>query len=304
MHASVLKYFTEVVRSGSVRKASENLYVAASAINRQILKLEDELGGELFDRMPSGMRLNPAGERLLRHVQTTLHDFQVLRTELDALKGERTGHIKVASMDSLFLDFLPSAIQEFSETYPAVTYTTASCAPMEVVSQIQSGRVDVGITFVGRLPVGISAVALAALPAGIVMVAGHPLARNTTISLEDCRNVPFIRSIGQSPIGSTMSREFAQFWDDVEPVVNSNCTTMIKRLIVAGKGISFFTKIAFIDELKSGIVVWRPFDLPELNELKVGILVPSHRVLPHVTQSFVARMEKRLRQLEIAAASV
>ena len=304
MHASVLKYFVEVARSGSVRKASENLYVAASAINRQILKLEDELGGELFDRMPSGMRLNPAGERLLRHVQTTLHDFQVLRTELDALKGERTGHIKVASMDSLFLDFLPSAIEEFSEIYPAVTYTTASFAPMEVVSQLQSGRVDVGITFVGRLPVGISAVTLAALPAGVVMVAGHPLARNTTISLEDCRNVSFIRSMGQSPIGSTMSREFAQFWDDVEPVVNSNCTTMIKRLIIAGKGISFFTKIAFIDELKSGIVVWRPFDLPELNELKVGILVPSHRVLPHVTQSFVARMEKRLRQIEVVAASV
>ena len=55
MHASVLKYFVEVARCGSVRKASENLYVAASAVNRQILKLEDELGGELFDRMPNGM---------------------------------------------------------------------------------------------------------------------------------------------------------------------------------------------------------------------------------------------------------
>ena len=65
MHASVLKYFVEVARCGSVRKASENLYVAASAVNRQILKLEDELGGELFDRMPNGMRLNAAGERLL-----------------------------------------------------------------------------------------------------------------------------------------------------------------------------------------------------------------------------------------------
>ncbi|MES1264992.1 MAG: LysR family transcriptional regulator, partial [Variovorax sp.] len=110
MHASVLKYFVEVARSGSVRKASENLFVAASAINRQILKLEDELGSELFDRVPNGMRLNAAGERLLQHVQATLHDFQVTRTEMDALKGERTGHVKIASMDSLFVDFLPSAL--------------------------------------------------------------------------------------------------------------------------------------------------------------------------------------------------
>jgi len=140
MHASVLKYFVEVARCGSVRRASENLYVAASAVNRQILKLEDELGGELFDRMPNGMRLNAAGERLLRHVQSTLHDFQVMRSELDALKGERTGHVKLASMDSFFVDFLPGAIEEFSEAYPAVTYTIASYAPMEVVPQLQSGR--------------------------------------------------------------------------------------------------------------------------------------------------------------------
>ncbi len=304
MHASVLKYFAEVARCGSVRKASENLYVAASAINRQIIKLEDELGGELFDRMPSGMRLNPAGERLLRHIQTTLHDFQVMRTELDALKGERTGHIKIASMDSLFVDFLPSAIEEFSATYPAVTYTTASFGPMDVVAQLQAGRADIGITFIGRLPTGIAAVALASLPVGVVMPAGHPLAAKSKISLAECARVPFIRSIGQSPIGSTMSREFAQFWDDVEPVVTSNWTSMIKRLIIAGKGISLFSKIAFIDELRSGDVVWRPFDLPELNELKVGILVPSQRALPHVTQTFVARIEKRLRLLEATAASL
>ena len=81
MHASILKYFIEVAQCGSVRKASERLYVAASAVNRQIHKLEDELGVELFDRMPNGLRLNPAGERLLKHAQETLHQFQVMRTE-------------------------------------------------------------------------------------------------------------------------------------------------------------------------------------------------------------------------------
>src|SRR6218665_2417048 len=112
MHASVLKYFVEVARCGSVRKASENLYVAASAVNRQILKIEDELGGELFDRMPNGMRLNAAGERLLRHVESTLHYFQVIGGELDSLNGVRTGHVKLASIESLFVDFLPASIED------------------------------------------------------------------------------------------------------------------------------------------------------------------------------------------------
>ena len=80
VHASILKYFVEVARCGSIRKAAQQLFVATSAINRQIRNLEDELGTELFDRLPSGMRLNAAGQRVLQHVQATLHDYHLTRS--------------------------------------------------------------------------------------------------------------------------------------------------------------------------------------------------------------------------------
>jgi DNA-binding transcriptional LysR family regulator len=51
VHASILKYFVVVVRSGSIHNPAQNLFVASSAINRQIRKLEQELGTELFDRL-------------------------------------------------------------------------------------------------------------------------------------------------------------------------------------------------------------------------------------------------------------
>lgn len=304
MHGIVLKYFVEVARSGSVRKASEVLHVAASAVNRQILNLEEELGVELFDRLPNGMRLNPAGERLLRHVQTTLHDFQVARTEIDALKGERSGHVKVFSMDSLFLDLLPAVVEEFSQAYPAATYTFTSTQPMDIPAAVQSGQADIGCTFVGRLPAGVTAVALAAMPIGVVMPPGHPLASQENVSLADCARYPFMRSSSQPAVSSVTSPEFAKFWDETEPVATCNWTPMLKKLIIAGKGISSFSKIAFIDELQRGELVWRPFDVPSLRDMQVGILVPTQRALPHVTQNFVARMTRKLKQLELAAAAV
>ena len=302
MHASVLKYFVEVAQCGSVRKASERLFVAASAVNRQILKLEDELGVELFDRLPGGLRLNPAGERLLRHVRETLHGYQVLRTDLDALKGERTGHIKLAAMDSFFDDVLPQAVDEFLQIFPAVTYTITATQPMEVAQMVVSGQVDVGMTFIGRLPAGAVAVALANLPLGVVMPPGHPLATGGAVSLADCARYPFLRSSSHPVINAAVSAEFARFWDDMEPAATCNSTPMIKRLIAAGKGISCFSKIAFIRELTSGELVWRPFDVPALREMQVGIVVPAQRVLPHVTQNFVGRLARRLSQLERTAA--
>ena len=45
-----IRYFDEVARQGSIRRAADRLNVAPSAVNRQILKLEDELGAPLFER--------------------------------------------------------------------------------------------------------------------------------------------------------------------------------------------------------------------------------------------------------------
>lgn len=304
MHAIVLKYFIEVARCGSVRKASEKLFVAASAVNRQILNLEEELGVELFDRLPIGLRLNPAGERLLRHAQSTLHDFEVVRTELDALKGERTGHVKVVSMDSLFIDVLPEVVDEFSRVYPAATYTITSAQPMDVAAMVLSGQADIGCSFLGRLPAGVAAVTLAAMPLGIVMPPGHPLAAQDAVSLSDLGRYPFMRSSTSAAVTSAMCPEFAKFWDETEPVATCTWTPMLKRLIIAGKGVSCFSKIAFIEELASGELVWRPFELPALNSIQVGVLVPTQRSLQHVTQNFLARLTKRLKQLEATAAAL
>jgi DNA-binding transcriptional LysR family regulator len=46
----------------------------------------------------AGMRLTAAGERVLEHVRSTMHDFHLTRTDLDALKGERKSHVALASM--------------------------------------------------------------------------------------------------------------------------------------------------------------------------------------------------------------
>ena len=102
MHTAALRYVAEVARRGSVRKAAAALNVAASAIDRQLLKVEASLGVALFDRLPGGMRPTPAGTILLRHVADTLLDFERVRAELDDLRGVKTGHVSIAAVDSLW----------------------------------------------------------------------------------------------------------------------------------------------------------------------------------------------------------
>ena len=70
-HSVAVTYFDMVRRCESIREAARRLNVASSAVNRQILKLEDDIGAPLFDRLNSGLRLTPAGELFARHIGST-----------------------------------------------------------------------------------------------------------------------------------------------------------------------------------------------------------------------------------------
>src|SRR5258708_39641129 len=65
LHASILRYLTEIARAGSIRRAAATLNVASSAVNRQGLRLQPELGVRGFDRLPTGMPPTPPGAPLL-----------------------------------------------------------------------------------------------------------------------------------------------------------------------------------------------------------------------------------------------
>src|SRR5712692_1811533 len=73
-HLRFLHYVDEVARVGSVRQAAERLHVAASAVNRRVQDIEDELGTPIFERLPRGMRLTAAGELFVRYIRSRAAD--------------------------------------------------------------------------------------------------------------------------------------------------------------------------------------------------------------------------------------
>jgi DNA-binding transcriptional LysR family regulator len=78
----MIVYFDAIRRAGSVREAARRLNIASSAVNRQLLKLEAELGTPLFERLPTGLKLTHAGTVFARHVMSVLQDAERFRSEL------------------------------------------------------------------------------------------------------------------------------------------------------------------------------------------------------------------------------
>ena len=176
MHAAVLRYFDHVARHGSIRKAADALSVASSAVNRQILRLEDEMGVALFERGRSGVRPTAAGELLLRHVRETQNEYQRTRAEIASLGGTVSGDVRIISLESMLVRFLPQVVDEMSARHPKVTFTVLAVHPSEIGEALRSGDNDFGVLFVDARHRGVDVIAEFPTSVGALMRPDHPLA--------------------------------------------------------------------------------------------------------------------------------
>src|SRR5437588_1197962 len=145
-HWIALKYFRETVRSKSIRKAAERLHVVPSAVNRQIINLEKQIGTPLFDRLPQGMRMTAAGEVFFRHVLTMQGDLDRALSEIDNLRGARRGHVTIACEEGLAKELLPKIVASFSTSHAGVTFAVLVEDMPSVVARVADGTADVGTT--------------------------------------------------------------------------------------------------------------------------------------------------------------
>lgn len=301
MHAVVLKYFRQVARQGSVRRAAATLNVAASAVNRQILKLETELGAPVFDRLPNQMRLTLAGELLLRHVDHALSDFDRVRAEIDDLRGVKTGHVSIVAVDSLLVEFLPRAVDDFRADFPAVTYSVLAAPPADIPDDVAAARADLGFAFLSKPPKGAQFTASIAAPIGVVMPARHPLARRSQLRFEDVRAYPILNQFGPLPKSADIDPGLAAFRKTLQPRLTSNSIQMLRQAVLQDMGLAFFTRFGFLRDIADGVVAWRPFVARPINSLRLGLVVPTSRTLPYVAQSLADRLATALKALEKSA---
>ena len=294
LHAVALRYLAEIARLGSIRRAATSLNVASSAINRQVLRLERELGLRAFDRLPTGMRLTPAGELLLQHVRTTLRNFDRLLAEMDGLQGIQSGHVSLLAVDSLLVSVVPRAIEDVSRRYPVVTFAALAAAPAAVLAGVAAGEADIGLSFVIPTLLPLQLVASAPAPLGCLMAPNHPLARSTSLGFDDLQPYPVAFQSDSLPAAADDQNEFANFRARAAARFTSNSIEFQRGIIRGGLAVACLTRLGFARELAAGELVWVPLEAPELRALTIGVFIPQRRTLSPAADLVVATLASQL----------
>ena len=242
IHSRLLRYLDEVVRAGSIRQAAERLNVAPSAINRQILDLEKELGTAIFQRLPRGLRLTSAGEILIAHVRQTLKDYDRVRERMLDLEGLRAGHVVVAAMNGLAEGVVPAAALRFRARYPRVKISVRSALAQPIVRGVEEGDADLGLAY--NLPAqhGLHVVQLFETQLGAVVGARHPLATQTSIRLSDCTDYPLVTADETLSINRILRAAFTSAQLPLVAAFETNSVAMMKGLVRDGRHVTFLSR--------------------------------------------------------------
>ena len=140
-----MRYFTAVAEDLSFSRASERLNISQSALSRQILLLEQDLGVQLFDRIGRSIALTQAGAEVLQRCQTVLSDVDSISRRAGELAGGTAGRLRVGAtpqtLESVIARFLPG----FLRSYPDVEITLVEDGSARLSDQLERGRLDLAI---------------------------------------------------------------------------------------------------------------------------------------------------------------
>ena len=146
MNLRQLEYFLAVVDEGSFRRGAQRSRVSPPSLSQQIRVLERELGGELIERLPRGIRLTAAGKAFLPEARAAvLASQRAVRAARGALALDRA-ELEIATVTSLSVGILPASIQQLHEALPAIVVRLQEYTHRDaLVDAVRSGVGDIAI---------------------------------------------------------------------------------------------------------------------------------------------------------------
>jgi DNA-binding transcriptional LysR family regulator len=268
----MLRYLDEVARAGSIRKAATRLNIASSAINRQILALEQEIGTPIFERVRKRLRLSAAGELLIGHVRQTLKEHERVRGRIEDLKGLRRGEVSIATMDGLASSVLAPNFGHFRQRHPGISLTARVLSVNDIAGTVAAGEVDLGFAFDLPADPGLQTFAKLESRLGAVVAPGHPLTELPSVSLSACFAYPLILPEAGFTLRRVLNEAFVRQAVKIEPVLETNSMSLIKRAVALDFGVAFFNSVEIAEERRRGEVVFLPLRDRQLKPQTLSIV--------------------------------
>ena len=233
-----LEIIRAIADSGSFTAAGAKLHVSQSAISRQILLLEDELGEPVFHRIGRRIRITPAGESLLQLSHRVFQDLQDTVSAISDKQESLNGTMRLVGGMTVCLYVFPALLAEMRRVHPHLDLKITVGTAERSIAMLRSGAGDLGLI---TLPVDAAdLVSVPVLEEELLLVTypTHPLAKKKAITPADLSRQHFIVFETGSITRKLVEEFFTRERIKPEIVMETENVEIIKAMVRHGLGIS------------------------------------------------------------------
>lgn len=238
MEIHQFEYVVAIVETGNFSKAAVRCNIAQPSLSQQIIKLEQELGFALFDRLGRKVVLTDRGRDFLKHAYKILAEIQEIKINKTSFEIEKRGLIKVGFIPTIAPFVLPTVIMKFSEQFPDANLEVYEGLTDELVDKIVDASLDVAIT---SLPIKndlIQTEELLTEPLFLASTKNFNILTHTTLNVKELNQFPFIALSEVHCLGEQIQSFCAQENLLLKVVCHTAQLSTVQNCIKLGLGVS------------------------------------------------------------------
>jgi LysR family hydrogen peroxide-inducible transcriptional activator len=192
MEIHQLRYFCAVAETGSFTRAAEREQVAQPSLSQQVIKLEEELGVRLFDRLGRTVRLTDLGQIFLPRARVILNELKAAKEEVADKQFSPSGPVAVGVIPTIAPYFLPPRIGSFCRKYPESSITVFEDITARLMDRLRAGLIDLAIMALPIRGHDLECFPLRTERLFAILPKEHKLAKKTSVLLRELRNESFL----------------------------------------------------------------------------------------------------------------
>jgi DNA-binding transcriptional LysR family regulator len=295
MRLEVLRYYLEVVREGSIRKASERVNITPSALSRHIAILEHMVGASLFDRCSRGMTLTAEGRILQKYALRTVNNVDLVKSAIEEIRGLRSGVVRIFAIEIVASAILFPTIREFLTLHSGVTFQVEVITRdnIDVVHGLSQDQTDIGIMYKLNPVSDLDYFAEMETPFAVICAPTHPFASRKEICTADLAGTT-VASLGRSNATRRITEKaLMSAGIELDYTLQVNSIEMAKEFAQTGMGVTVLPLLSAQTECANGTLVAVPLSDWALRRVRVGLCTHRGHPLSKTALAFMELLKQR-----------